>query len=248
MSHRDRPVRGSQCPTAPPPGCHPPFGMPVVFLWLLTGRFTKFRKSLVLVAFFVYLIIAPCCRPFESSVCTAATGVDRGPRIDWSVFRRLLNYEMAHFVFRVGGTDSLLFAIQHTDGLSVSTGDACVPPGRAHQPFTHDVVGLPVSATLPQAWRRPCRHGNDGRGCHRSRLLVLALTVLGLDVAWRWIAGLWDMAGGVGDLAAASGRVLLRGRPGPLYKSSPHHRRHRDPLPLAIPRLPAAPDHSPVVS
>lgn len=196
------------------------FGMPVVFLWLLMGRFTKFRKSLVLVAFFVYLIIAPVLSALRVERVQAATGVAR-PSISTDPFSAdSLNYEMAHFVFRVGGTGSLLFAMQHADGLSVSGLTHVYRPAGLTSHYTHDVVGLPVSATVAASLAPTLIGLGTMVGGVTGLLLVLALTVVGLDVAWRWIARtLWTWPVGLATLAGAAVGFFSEGVPVTLYKS-----------------------------
>jgi hypothetical protein len=196
------------------------FGMPVVFLWLLMGRFTKLRKLLVVGAFLVYLVSAPVLSTLRVTRVHEATGVVR-PAVTTSPFSGdSLNYEMAHLVFRVGGTGSLLFAQQHAQSLSIGGLGRVIGPEGLTDYYTHEVVGLPVNTTIKASLAPTLIGMGTMVGGAAGLVVVLALTVLGLDQLWRWMARrLWTWPVAVALLAGAAVGFFSEGVPVTVYKT-----------------------------
>jgi hypothetical protein len=194
--------------------------MPVVFLWLLMGRFTKLRKILVVGAFAIYLVSAPVLSTLRVSRVYTATGVVRPALSTDPLSADSLNYELAHFVFRVGGTGSLLFAMQHASDFSLGGLVHVYRPAGLTSYYTHDVVGLPVNTTV-RASLAPTLIGLGTMiGGPAGLVLVLVLTVLGLDLLWRlFVRKLWTWPVALAILAGGGVGFFSEGVPVTLYKA-----------------------------
>lgn len=163
-------------------------GGPVVFLWLLTGRFTKFRKFLVVAAFGVYLVSAPVLTSLRvARVHTITGGSPSGLLKPDPLSAASLNYELGHFVFRVGGAGSLLFAIDHQDKLSLEGIKNVIRPSGLTSHFTRDVVGLPRSATVASNQAPTAIGLGTMIGGATGAVLYVSAVVVALDMSRRVI-------------------------------------------------------------
>ncbi len=196
------------------------FGLPLIFLWLLTGRFTKFRKSLVLIAFVLYLISAPVLSALRFDRVTAMTGGARSAPSPSPLSAESLNYELGHFVFRVGGAGSLMFAMHRVDDLSLNGLQRVYRPSGLTRYFTYEVIGIPESATVANG-QAPTVLGLGALvGGVRGMVLVLVLTVIGFDLAARWVARhLWTWPVATAMLAYTAATFFSEGTPIVVYKS-----------------------------
>ena len=196
-------------------------GAPVVFVWLFTGRFTKFRKLLLIGGFGIYLIVAPVLSALRVNRILAASGTAPGAeRSAQPLSAASLNYELGHVVFRVGGAGSMLFAIRNEDDLSLAGLERVYRPSGLTRYFTDQVVGVPVSSTAANSEAPTVIGLGTLIGGAQGAVLVLVLTVLGLELAWRWIAKKlqsWPVALAILGYAALT--FFSEGVPIEFYKS-----------------------------
>jgi hypothetical protein len=165
-------------------------GLPVLFLWLLTGRLTKFRKLLVVAGIGVYLILAPVLSGLRISRVRAATQSFSTPTqlTKMSPFSTAsLNRQVGHILLRVGGTFSILFALHREDRLSVGGLEKVYRPSGLTSYFTNDVMGVPSSVTVAQSQAPTVIGMGTLVGGPIGAVLVLILSLTGLDLLWHWI-------------------------------------------------------------
>ncbi len=196
------------------------YGLSVLFLWLLTGRFTKFRKSLLIATFVLYLVLAPVLSALRVTRVSAASG-RAGPTGSASPFSsQSLNYELTHFVFRVGGTGSLLYAMKAARPLSPGGLVSIYKPSGLTSYYTHEVVGVPVSSTIKTSLAPTAIGLGTLIGGPAGLVLTLIITILALDQLWRWMARrlrTWPVAMTI--LAGTALGYFSEGVPINLYKS-----------------------------
>jgi len=199
------------------------FGLPVLFLWLLTGRFTRLRKVMVMTAFAMYLMAAPVLSGLRVARVQAATGsvpTSSSVASPAPLSAESLNYEVGHVVFRAGGAGSLLFAMHHRGQLSVGGLWRVFRPSGLTSYFTHEVVGIPVSSTIASSQAPTVIGLGMLVGGLGGMVLVLVLIILGLDLASRWIARtLWSWPVAFALLAYAAVAYFSEGVTIQFYKS-----------------------------
>lgn len=199
------------------------FGLPILFLWLLTGRFTKLRKAMVVAVFVMYLAAAPVLSGLRATRVQAATGAARSANAVVSpppLSAESLNYEVGHVVFRAGGAGSLLFSARQPGQLSVGGLWRVFRPSGLTSYFTYEVVGIPVSATIASSQAPTVIGLGMLVGGPQGMVLVLVLVVLGLDLASRWIARtLWSWPVALALLAYAAVAYFSEGVTIQFYKS-----------------------------
>ena len=196
------------------------FGLPLLFLWLFTGRFTKLRKSLVLLGFALYLISAPILSTLRVARVHAAIGSFPGIEAPAPLSAESLNYELGHFVFRVGGAGSLMFAMHAQDDLSLSGMQRVFRPSGLTGYFTYQVMGQPQNATVVYSQAPTALGLGVLVGGVKGMALVLVLMILGFDLAARWIAKTlrtWPVA--LAILASNAAGFFSEGTPILVYKS-----------------------------
>lgn len=167
------------------------FGLPLLFLWVLTGRFTRLRKSLVIVGLLAYLVATPVLTDLRASRAHAATNTNVATGVATvapSPFSTAgLDKSIGHTLIRVGGTGSVIQTAGHQAPLSI-TGiyDAYRPSGLVSY-FTYTVVGVPRSSTINEG-RTPTAVGLGALvgGTFGVALLSL-LTISLMALGWRYI-------------------------------------------------------------
>ncbi|MDQ3679168.1 MAG: hypothetical protein M3378_01215 [Actinomycetota bacterium] len=164
------------------------FGLPILFTWLLTGRFTKLRKSIVIAGLVGFLLVAPVLSALRLDRVFAVTETPAVTRNRPSLLSsEALNIELGRLFLRVGGAGSMLFAIDRQDALSVGSFLRVYRPYGLTDYFTFDVVGVPLHATIAQG-RSPTLIGMGTLvGGVQGLVMVVALTTVGLTLAWHWI-------------------------------------------------------------
>ena len=170
------------------------FGLPVLFIWLISGRFTKFRKSLVLGGLALFLLVAPILSALRVERVVTATGSRApAPPRPALVSTDSLNIEVARFLLRVGGASSMLLAINHQDNLGLDGLVRVYRPYGMTEYFTYEVAGVSRSSVVAQG-RSPTLIGMGTLiGGAAGIILVVVLTTVGLTLAWHWIVRhLWS--------------------------------------------------------
>ncbi len=196
------------------------YSLSVLFLWLLTGRFTKFRKSLLIATVVVYLVLSPVLSVLRVTRVNAANGTERPTGSASPLSSQSLNYELTHFVFRVGGTGSLLYAMKSAKDLSPGGLVSAYRPAGLTSYYTHEVVGIPVSPTIKTSLAPTVIGLGTMIGGPAGLVLMLVVTVLALDQLWRWMARnmrTWPVAMTI--LAGSALGFFSEGVPVNLYKS-----------------------------
>jgi len=160
-------------------------GLPLFFLWFLTGRFTRFRKGLLSVAGIAYFLSIPFLTLIRATRALAAQGTYSTslPALSTGGFGSLVT----HTVLRVGGAASVIQSIGAMGNLSFSgLYDVYRPSGLTNY-FTYAVVGVPLNPS-----------DNEGRiptvmglgilsGGIRGLIIVTILTMCLLAIGWRLI-------------------------------------------------------------
>ena len=196
------------------------FGLPLLFLWLLTGRFTKFRKSLVIAGFALYLVLAPILSAIRVDRVRAATGASPSTARPTPLSAESLNYELGHFVFRVGGAGSMMFAMRRQDELSLGGLQRAFRPSGLTSYFTHDVIGRPRHATVASSQAPTVLGLGTLVGGPQGMVMVLVFTVLAFDMLARLIAKrLWTWPVALSILTYTIATFFSEGTPIIVYKS-----------------------------
>jgi hypothetical protein len=199
------------------------FGVPLVFLWMLMGRFTKFRKLLVVGGIAAYLITAPVLSAIrvarvDTAVGAVPTGSAEPSPSPLSIDS--LDRELGHFVLRVGGAGSTLFAMHKEDHLSLAGIGSVYRPSGLTSYFNREVVRVPVARGVIQNQSPTVIGMGTLIGGATGIVLVVAVSVLGLDLAWRWMAKhLWSWPVALALLAHAALVFFSEGTTVKLYKS-----------------------------
>lgn len=164
------------------------FGLPVLFIWLIAGRFTKFRKSLVAGGLALFLVISPVLSAIRVERVVTATGstLPAAPRPPLLSVESL-NVEVGRFLLRVGGAVAMLLAIDHQESLEVGGLARIYRPYGMTEYFTYEVNKVPVSSVVAQG-RSPTLIGMGTMiGGAPGIILVVLLTTVGLSIASRAI-------------------------------------------------------------
>jgi hypothetical protein len=193
------------------------YGIPVLFVWFLVGSFTKYRKTLVVVAFVAYLLLAPVIssvRATRVQTTTLSVPTAKAPSSTSSIDRQL-----GVFLLRVGGTGSMLFALHSEGHLSVSGLGQVYRPSGLTSYFTYQVVGISKSGSVADS-QAPTLVGMGMLiGGPEGIIVVLVLTLIGLELAWHWIARkFWSWPVALAILAQAALFFFSEGVTIQLYK------------------------------
>ena len=162
------------------------YGIPVLFVWLLVGPFTKLRKTLVVVAFVAYLLLAPLFSSIRAA--RVQTTILSAPTAKVSSSTSSVDRQLGVFLLRVGGTGAMLFSLHSERHLSIGGIGQVYRPSGLTSYYTYQVVGIVKSATIADS-QAPTLVGMGMLiGGPEGIVMVLVLTLVGLELAWHWIA------------------------------------------------------------
>jgi hypothetical protein len=200
------------------------FGLPVLFLWIVTRRFTKFRKVLLVFGLLAYLVATPvltelrASKALEAQHVVTATGVAvTKPAI---LSPAGIDQSIGHTLIRVGGSGSVMEAATAEKPLSATGLYDIYRPSGLSTYFTEDVVGVSESSTI-QEGRAPTVMGLGLLvGGTLGLVVVSVLTMSLMAFGWRSIVRrmcTWPVA--LALFAEGALRFYSEGVPIQLYKT-----------------------------
>jgi hypothetical protein len=159
------------------------YGVPLLFLWFILGRFTKSRKVLVVLGLVAYLLFTPVLSAIRLDRLSSAHVISGVVRPEDYALAQSLDRSL----IRVGGAEGILVARHYGQQLGFAGVVDALSPNTLILYYTYNVIGLPKDTPLAD-FRAPAALGvavlvGGDVGAVGMWLVLLALFAAG----WSWI-------------------------------------------------------------